>query len=155
MTCNTPTSIHQQLYLGLGCLVECHRYVFSIHLECGIVLIYMHNNILNQLPSSNVLCIAYQTVHYTVKTPRTMRTKSWLQFRKFHSSYIVYKYTRLDCVFCPYDPLYNHEDKVAAATHEISTTTHFMLFIQVIPMLQGSLCYCSTSRSEKQQPITY
>ena len=32
-------------------------------------------------------------------------------------------YTRLDCVLYPYDPLYNHEDKVVAATHEISTTT--------------------------------
>ena len=33
--------------MGLSCLVECHTHVFSIHLECAIVLIYTHNNVLN------------------------------------------------------------------------------------------------------------
>ena len=48
MTCNTTTSKHSQFCMRLSCLVECHMHAISIQLECIIVLIFMHNNILNQ-----------------------------------------------------------------------------------------------------------
>ena len=46
---------------------------------------YTHNNILNEPLYSHVLCIAHSTVHYALKTPTTMITKSWSQFKKIYS----------------------------------------------------------------------
>ena len=70
-------SINFVTYMGLSCLVQCHTYVFSIHFECAIVLIFTHNNVLIScgLP---ICCVRIYSILVCIMPSwpcTTMRTK--------------------------------------------------------------------------------